>query len=209
MKPDNQQLACFLTRKGEMMPRKPSPKGGSPSKPKESRGTTQETTQALGSGAAKPPADAGKAPPQGGKTRGSRRAPASPLDISVLARKRVRKMIKILDEIAANKEGPAAARVSAAKELLNLAKMNPDDLRGLPDKELYAVVRAMAKMEGKKFEKELLAEVKKQEAASPQGGCPPGGLEGTAPAPSGRPVGFSGRILSKEEVEALEKRERN
>jgi len=187
------------------MPRKPSPKGGSPSKPKESR----ETTQALGSGAAKPPADAGKAPPQGGKTRGSRRAPASPLDISVLARKRVRKMIKILDEIAANKEGPAAARVSAAKELLNLARMNPDDLRGLPDKELYAVVRAMAKMEGKKFEKELLAEVKKQEAASPQGGCPPGGLEGAAPAPSGRPAGFSGRILSKEEVEAIEKRERN
>jgi len=184
------------------MPRKPSPKGGSPSKPKESRETPKES-------ATKPPADAGKAPPAGGKTRGSRRAPASPLDISVLARKRVRKMIKILDEIAANKEGPAAARVSAAKELLNLAKMNPDDLRGLPDKELYAVVRAMAKMEGKKFEKELLAEVKKQEAASPQGGCPPGGPEGAVPAPSGRPAGFSGRILSKEEVEAIEKRERN
>ena len=184
------------------MPRKQSPKGGSPQKAPTNAGRPKEAPTAATEAAAKPPAGAGKVPPTGGKPRGSRRAPASPLDISVLARKRVRKMIKILDEIAANKEGPAAARVSAAKELLNLAKMNPDDFRGLSDKELYAVVRAMAKMEGKKFERELLVEVKKQEALE----------QGSPPAPSGRPSaqnGFGVRTLSKEEVEVLERQMKN
>jgi hypothetical protein len=152
--------------------------------------------------AAKGPLKAPSRPSQSGSTRkrGTRKEPANKLDISILARRRVRKMIRILDEIASGGKGdekiPASARVSAAKELISLAKMDPDELRGLPDDQLYAVLRAMAKLEGKKFEKELLKAVEKEER-SPQGGSHQGF--------AGKPPAFAGRTLAKSEVEALEK----
>ena len=68
-------------------------------------------------------------------------APATALEISMIARRRVRAMFKVLGDVAKDPGKPAAARVTAAKTIIEFAKIDHNELSKLDDSQLQKLVR--------------------------------------------------------------------
>lgn len=83
------------------------------------------------------------------ETRAGRRSgprpPETNMEIAVLARKRVRAMFRVLNDVAVNNEAPASARVSACKAVIDYAKIKPADVAELTQGELEALAKQIAK----------------------------------------------------------------
>ena len=92
----------------------------------------------------------------------SRGRPAmTPLDVPMLARKRSKRMLAVLEIIARDDKKPAAARVTAAKALLDLAKMDSQMFKSLDDQTVMQLAeRVIAKRDAR------LGKLVKQAAAS-------------------------------------------
>lgn len=67
--------------------------------------------------------------------------PETNMEIAVIARRRVRGMIQVLNDIAREKKTPASARVSAAKAIIDFARLKPDDVRDLTDHDVKELAR--------------------------------------------------------------------
>lgn len=108
----------------------------------------------------------GRAKGQPEATSARRRPPKNNVEIAILARRKVRSMINVLNEIAKDKEGPAGSRVSAAKALIDYAKLEPKHVQDLTDEQVrqlatHIMRQRMSKADAKRVE----AAVSRQAAA--------------------------------------------
>jgi hypothetical protein len=81
----------------------------------------------------------------GGNMGGSKRSPENNMEIAVIARKRVRGMLQVLDKIAKDEKQPASARVSAAKAMIATAQLRPEQVKDLSDEQLRVLAEKIVK----------------------------------------------------------------
>jgi len=81
---------------------------------------------------------------KGSRMRGTHKAPENNMEIAILARKRVRGMFQVLNSIAKDTEAPTGPRVSAAKAIIDYAKLKPADVADLNRSELEALAKQIA-----------------------------------------------------------------
>ena len=86
--------------------------------------------------------------------------PESNLAISVIARKRVRAAVQVLNNAMKAKDASWPARISAAKALIGFAQLKSEDVRDLSDEEIRVLGRKIVKERA-----ESAAEAKKLNAA--------------------------------------------
>lgn len=96
---------------------------------------------------------------QGGKH------PETNMEIAVIARRRVRGMIQVLNEIAREKKNPCSARVSAAKAIIEFARLKQEDVQNLTDHQVKELARQI--IEGRS------SSVEEGRALSKAAGLPP------------------------------------
>lgn len=87
-------------------------------------------------------------------------APSNSLELALIARRYVRSMIRVLVQIARDKTQSPAARVQAAKEIINRAVLEKSALDQIDDVRL----KAMAEVLVAKIEAERQIELKRQKA---------------------------------------------
>lgn len=79
-------------------------------------------------------------------------APASNLEISMLARRRVRGMLKVISTIAQDPTAPKSVRVTAAKAMIDFAKVNQEELSKLSPAKLETLVNRIIALRNKGVE---------------------------------------------------------
>lgn len=77
----------------------------------------------------------------GENEKGKRWAPKNNFAIAGVARRHVRNMIDVLKEIAMDKEHPPSPRVSAAKAVIDFARMKPEDVREMTNEEIRTLAK--------------------------------------------------------------------
>lgn len=100
-----------------------------------------DKTSSGGPSAASEDLHTAKAKPRGGDNGGTKRHPQSNMEIAVIARKKVRGMLMVLDKGAKNEQWPASARVSAAKAIIQFAQLKSEDVKDLTDEEVAVLAR--------------------------------------------------------------------
>lgn len=81
------------------------------------------------------------------KKAAARKIPKTNMEIAVLARGRVRRMVNVLTDIAENEEATPSARVSAAKSLIDFARIKPEDVKDLGDQELLELGKKIVELQ--------------------------------------------------------------
>ena len=72
-------------------------------------------------------------------------SPESNLEIAMLARKKVRRMLNVLDKIAVDPKEAAGPRVAAAKSVIVFAQLSKEDVGKLSDAEVSRMAEMIIK----------------------------------------------------------------
>lgn len=106
-----------------------------------------------------------QSPPEERRVGQGGKHPETNMEIAVIARRRVRGMIQVLNEIAREKKNPCSARVSAAKAIIEFARLKQEDVQNLTDHQVRELARQI--IEGRS------SSVEEGRALSKAAGLPP------------------------------------